>query len=102
MGGSDQTIPGEFSSNGHENNIRHVRGTISMARSQDPDSASSQFFIMHQDASHLDGQYAGFGHVVSGMEVVDAIVKDAKPTDGNGSIEADQQPVIKTIHVYTE
>ena len=78
-GGSDETIKGEFSSNGVENNISHKRGVISMARSSDPDSASSQFFIMHQDAPHLDGQYAAFGHVVEGMETVDAIA--ATPTN---------------------
>lgn len=72
-GGSGEEIVGEFAANGHANPIRHVRGTISMARAQDPDSASSQFFIMHQDAAHLDGNYAAFGHVVKGMDVVDAI-----------------------------
>lgn len=73
MGGSDEEIIGEFSSNGHPNPIKHKRGTISMARAMDPNSASSQFFIMHQDADYLDGQYAAFGHVVEGMDVVDAI-----------------------------
>ena len=72
-GGSDETIKGEFSDNGVENDISHVRGTISMARSSDPDSASSQFFIVHQDSTYLDGQYAAFGHVTDGMDVVDAI-----------------------------
>ena len=80
-GGSDETIKGEFSSNGVENNISHKRGVISMARSSDPDSASSQFFIMHETSPHLDGQYAAFGHVVSGMDAVDEIA--AVATDWN-------------------
>ena len=73
MGGSDENIRGEFRANGHNNPIKHTRGVISMARSYDPNSASSQFFIMHADAPHLDGQYAAFGKVVSGLEVVDEI-----------------------------
>ena len=73
MGGPGWQIEGEFAANGHPNPIRHVRGVISMARSQMPDSAGSQFFIMHADAPHLDGQYAAFGHVVEGIEVVDLI-----------------------------
>ena len=73
MGGPGYTIKGEFAANGIDNPILHKRGVISMARSMDPDSAGSQFFIMHQDAPHLDGQYAAFGHVVEGMEVVDEI-----------------------------
>ncbi|MEF9863620.1 MAG: peptidylprolyl isomerase [Christensenellaceae bacterium] len=72
-GGPGYTIEGEFSSNGHENPITHKRGVISMARSMNPDSAGSQFFIMHADAPHLDGQYAGFGKVVEGMDIVDEI-----------------------------
>lgn len=72
-GGSGQNIVGEFKMNGHDNPISHVRGVISMARSQNPNSASSQFFIMHADAGYLDGQYAAFGKVVEGMEVVDEI-----------------------------
>lgn len=72
-GGSKQNIKGEFASNGVKNPIKHVRGVISMARAMDPNSASSQFFIMHQDAPHLDGQYAAFGHVVEGIEAVDEI-----------------------------
>ena len=71
MGGPGYTIQGEFASNGVANPIRHTRGVISMARAQDPNSAGSQFFIMHADAPHLDGDYAAFGHVVEGMEVVD-------------------------------
>ena len=72
-GGSDETIKGEFKSNGVNNPISHVRGVISMARAQNPNSASSQFFICHADAAFLDGEYAAFGHVVEGMDVVDAI-----------------------------
>ena len=97
MGGSDETIKGEFSSNGVENSIKHTRGTISMARSQDPDSASSQFFIMHQDADYLDGEYAGFGHVTSGMEVVDQICEKTPVTDSNGTVKKSNQPVIEKI-----
>ncbi|MCI5513858.1 MAG: peptidylprolyl isomerase [Clostridia bacterium] len=72
-GGSKDKIKGEFSSNGVKNDLKHTRGVISMARSQDPNSASSQFFIMHADAPHLDGDYAAFGKVVAGLETVDAI-----------------------------
>ena len=74
-GGSKNKIKGEFRSNGVSNDIKHVRGVISMARSANPDSASSQFFIMHKDAPHLDGQYAAFGKVVEGIEVVDEIAE---------------------------
>lgn len=98
-GGADGTIKGEFSSNGVKNDISHVRGTISMARSTDPDSASSQFFIVQSDSTHLDGDYAAFGHVTSGMDVVDSICKDAKPTDGNGTIAKADQPVIESIRM---
>ena len=75
MGGPGYCIKGEFFFNGVENNLKHKRGVLSMARSQSPNSAGSQFFIMHQDARHLDGQYAAFGKVTSGMDVVDAIAK---------------------------
>ena len=98
-GGSDQTIKGEFKSNGVDNPIKHTRGTISMARSRDKNSASSQFFIMHQDAEHLDGEYAAFGHVTSGIEVVDKICREAKPTDGNGTIKPEEQPVIESMKI---
>ncbi len=81
MGGADENIKGEFSANGVKNDLKHERGVISMARSRHPDSASSQFFIMHANAPHLDGQYAAFGRVVSGMDVVDEIA--AIPTDWN-------------------
>lgn len=80
-GGSDETIKGEFSANGVENNLSHTRGVISMARSQDMDSASSQFFICHADSPHLDGNYAAFGRVTEGMDVVDAIA--SVETDAN-------------------
>ena len=98
-GGSGETIKGEFSDNGVENDISHVRGTISMARSSDPDSASSQFFIVHQDSAYLDGQYAAFGHVTDGMDVVDAICADTPVQDGNGTVAADDQPVIASITI---
>lgn len=96
-GGSDETIVGEFSQNGFENTLSHTRGVISMARSNDPNSASSQFFIVHEDSTFLDGQYASFGVVTDGMDVVDKIAKDAKPTDSNGTITASEQPVINSI-----
>ena len=79
MGGAKENIVGEFRTNGFDNPIKHTRGVISMARAYDPNSASSQFFIMHADAPHLDGQYAAFGKVVSGMDVVDEIA--SIPTD---------------------
>ena len=98
-GGSDTTIKGEFSENGVENNISHVRGTISMARANDPDSASSQFFIVHEDSTFLDGQYAAFGHVTDGMDVVDAICENTPVQDNNGTVKAGDQPVITSITV---
>ena len=99
-GGSGPDIKGEFSSNGVENSIPHVRGTISMARSSDPDSASSQFFIMQEDASYLDGEYAAFGSVTSGMEVVDAICEEVPVADGqSGLVAVENQPVITKIEM---
>ena len=98
-GGSDQTIKGEFSENGVENDISHVRGTISMARANDPDSASSQFFIVHEDSTFLDGEYACFGYVTDGMDVVDAICEDTKVEDNNGTVAKENQPVIESIKV---
>lgn len=98
-GGSSHLITGEFAANGFDNSLKHVRGTVSMARSNDPNSASSQFFIMQADNESLDGNYAAFGTVTSGMEVVDQIAQKAEPTDNNGTIEADQQPVIESITV---
>lgn len=98
-GGSENTIKGEFSANGVENSLSHTRGAISMARSQAYDSASSQFFICHADSTFLDGQYACFGYVTNGMDVVDAVCEAAQPTDDNGTIPADQQPVITAIRI---
>ena len=98
-GGSENTIKGEFSANGVENPLSHTRGAISMARAQAPDSASSQFFICHADSTFLDGQYACFGYVTDGMDVVDAVCEAAQPTDDNGTISADQQPVITAIRI---
>ena len=96
-GGSGKNIKGEFSANGVDNPLKHERGVLSMARSRDKNSASSQFFIMHADAPHLDGQYAAFGRVISGMEVVDAICKNTPVLDGNGTVAAKNQPVIESI-----
>ena len=93
----------DFAANGFkQNNLRHSRGVLSMARSSSPNSAGSQFFIMHQDAKHLDGQYAAFGKVLTGMEVVDAICAAAKPTDDNGSIPWDARPVMTSVTIRTE
>ena len=99
FGGSGRSIQGEFAQNGVENNLAHTRGVISMARSGDPNSASSQFFIMHQDAPHLDGAYAAFGQVTSGIEVVDAICKNTPVQDANGTVKAADQPKIKEIRI---
>ena len=98
-GGSDETIPGEFSANGYDNPISHTRGTISMARAQDPNSASSQFFICQADCAFLDGSYAAFGRVTDGMDVVDAICADAQPTDDTGTIPPEAQPVINSVTI---
>ena len=98
-GGSDKEIKGEFSANGVENSISHVAGVISMARAKPYDSASSQFFICHADSTFLDGQYAAFGHVTEGMDIVDKICTDAKPIDDNGTIPADEQPVMEKVTV---
>ena len=75
MGGPGYSIPGEFSANGFENNLKHTEGVISMARSMDPDSAGSQFFIMHKNSPHLDGSYAAFGKIIEGMEIVNKIAE---------------------------
>lgn len=96
-GGSSKTIKGEFASNGVKNSISHVRGTISMARSSMPNSASSQFFIVHKDSTFLDGQYAAFGTVTSGMDVVDKICADTAVEDDNGTVAKNNQPVIEKI-----
>lgn len=99
-GGSEETIKGEFKSNGVENTMSHKRGVISMARTQnDPDSASSQFFIVQADSDFLDGDYAAFGKVTAGMDIVDKICQSVQPIDNNGTVPADQQPKITSIKV---
>jgi len=98
-GGSGQNIKGEFALNGVENDLSHTRGAISMARSSLMDSASSQFFIVHEDSTFLDGQYACFGYVTEGMEVVDAICEATPVTDTNGTVAAENQPVIESVKV---
>lgn len=99
-GGSEETIKGEFKSNGVENTMSHKRGVISMARTQnDPDSASSQFFIVQADSDFLDGDYAAFGKVTAGMDIVDKIRQSVQPIDNNGTVPADQQPKITAIKV---
>ena len=98
-GGSDETIKGDFSANGVDNVLKHTRVAISMARSQDYDSASSQFFIMHETNDSLDGQYAVFGYVYEGMDVVDKIATSVPVTDNNGTVEAQNQPVINSIKI---
>ena len=97
--GQTEKIEGEFASNGFENNLKHKEGVISMARANDPNSASSQFFIMVGDGDWLDGQYAAFGKVTSGLEIVKKIAKDAKPIDNNGTIPEEEQPIIENIIV---
>lgn len=99
MGGSDQNIKGEFANNGVENDISHVRGVISMARAMDPDSGSSQFFIVHEDSTFLDGDYAAFGHVTEGIEIVDQLCEDTPVQDDNGTVAADDQPTITAVRV---
>jgi peptidyl-prolyl cis-trans isomerase B (cyclophilin B) len=102
MGGSENNIVGEFAQNGYENNISHTRGVISMARANDPNSASSQFFICHTDSTFLDGQYAAFGFVTEGIDVVDAVCEKAQPVDDNGTIPAEEQPVMTSVKIRTE
>ena len=100
MGGSDEKIKGEFLANGVANSISHVRGVISMARAgYSYDSASSQFFIVHEDSTFLDGQYASFGKVTSGMEIVDKLAENTKVEDNNGTVLKENQPVIKEIRI---
>lgn len=99
-GGSEENIKGEFSENGVDNDLSHTRGAISMARSNNNDSASSQFFIVHEDSSSfLDGKYAVFGYVIDGMDIVDQICEDTAVTDSNGTVAANNQPVITSIKV---
>ena len=100
MGGPGYCIKGEFFFNGVKNDLRHKRGVLSMARSSSPNSAGSQFFIMHQDAKHLDGQYAAFGKVTSGLEVVDAIA--ATRTDGSDRPFEDQKIASITVDTLGE
>ena len=88
-----------FADNGVENDISHVRGVISMARSQNPNSASSQFFIVHEDSTFLDGQYAAFGHVTEGIEIVDQLCADTPVQDSNGTVAANDQPIITSIRI---
>ena len=102
-GGSEGKIKGEFKSNGYKKNtLSHTRGAVSMARSKAKNSASSQFFICHADSTFLDGDYATFGYVTEGMDVVDAVCTAAQPTDGNGTIPADAQPVMTSVTIRTE
>lgn len=99
-GGSSNKIKGEFSSNGVENDIKHVAGVISMARSSSSkNSASSQFFIMLGEYPHLDGDYAAFGKVTKGLDIVEQIAKDAKVEDDNGTVKKENQPIINSIHI---
>ena len=98
-GGSDQKIKGEFSSNGVDNPLSHTRGAISMARTNIPNSASSQFFIVQQDYTSWDGKYAVFGYVTEGMDIVDQICENAIVQDNNGTVYKEDQPVITTIRV---
>ena len=96
-----KNIKGEFTLNGIENNLSHTRGVISMARSDNYNSASSGFFIVHEDSLELDGKYAAFGYVINGIEVVDKICEEAKPINDNGMIEESKQPIIKSIRVIS-
>lgn len=99
MGGSDETIKGEFAENKVNNPLSHTRGAISMARSNDLDSASSQFFIVHEDSTYLDGSYAVFGYVTDGMEIIDKICSDTPVKDNNGTVAKENQPTITSIKV---
>lgn len=98
-GGPGYRIKGEFSANGVENNISHVRGAISMARTQDYDGGGCQFFIMDSDYTDFDGQYAAFGNVTDGMDIVDQICNDTQVEDWNGTVDSANQPVIKEVRV---
>lgn len=101
-GGSGESIKGEFSSNGVENPLSHTRGAISMARSQLPDSARSQFFIVHEDSVFLDGDYAAFGYVTSGIEIVDDICENTTGQDAQGIVPMENRPVIEKIEYLGE
>ena len=100
--GKKVTIKGEFNSNGVVNNITHTRGVISMARGGDKNSASCQFFIVHKDSPHLNGEYAAFGMVTKGIEIVDKICTAADPINKNGLIAKSEQPVIESITIRVE
>jgi len=100
-GGPGYSIFGEFGQNGWKNNLRHKRGVISMARSNAPDSAGSQFFIVHEDADFLDGSYAAFGKVTSGMDVVDKLA-NTPVTDDNGTVAEKVKPVIESITIDSD
>ena len=97
MGGPGYCIKGEFSANGFRNDLKHTRGVLSMARAMDPNSAGSQFFIMHEDSPHLDGQYAAFGKVIEGIEVVDQIA--SVKTDYNDRPYEEQQIEFMTVQL---
>lgn len=98
---NEPSIKGEFAENGVANNLSHVRGAISMARGNDNNSGSTQFFIVHKDSTFLDKKYAAFGYVVDGIEIVDKICTEAEPTDDNGTIPAKNQPIITSVKIYT-
>ena len=98
-GGSGHTIRGEFTQNGINNTLSHTRGAISMARSSAMNSASSQFFIVHEDSTYLDGSYAVFGYVTEGMDVVDAIATSVTAEDSNDTVAKENQPVIEKITI---
>lgn len=100
-GGPGYSIKGEFSSNGFENDLKHTAGVLSMARSSSPDSGGSQFFIMHKDSPHLDGEYAAFGKVIEGMDVVNKLAEETPVVDGNGTVEAGKEPKMKKVTVDT-
>ena len=102
QGGADKTIKGESQVNGVENPLSHTRGAISMARAKQYNSASSQFFIVHEDSTYLDGQYACFGYVIEGMEIVDDICENAQVIDNNGTVLPENQPIITSITLVTE
>lgn len=98
MGGPGYSIRGEFNHNGFRNDLKHERGVLSMARSFMPDSAGSQFFIMHKDSPHLDGEYAGFGKVIEGIEIIDKIAKEK--TDRNDRPKKDQKIEKVTVETF--
>ena len=101
-GSAKENVVGEFLANGYENPLSHTRGAISMARADPYNSGSSQFFIVHKDSTFLDGNYACFGYVTEGIEVVDAVCEASEPIDGNGTIPASAQPIINSITIRTE